>query len=221
MWWRYAKGFGREMIDKLVELARGKLNIGEDKQGNAKYMPVAPATQLTAAEALLDRGYGRPAQAIELAGKDGGPIVHESERSAYDIICRRMGGYPAAPYRGRPPYRALSSSPGGQSPAMSIAATGCMVDTARARRPGACTRHASSGRQIVRAGGATGREGHRRLPWAGLPAGGRLRPLQGLGGLLLTARTPSGLCPHDPAATAPVRKNRTFRDGGTVYRIDL
>ena len=78
-----------EMVDKLVELARGKLNIGEDKQGNAKYMPVSPATQLTAAEALLDRGYGRPAQAIELAGKDGGPIVHESE-SAYDIICRRI-----------------------------------------------------------------------------------------------------------------------------------
>ena len=86
---RYAKGFGREMVNKLVELARGKLNIGEDKQGNAKYMPVSPATQLTAAEALLDRGYGRPAQAIELAGKDGGPIVHESE-SAYDIICRRI-----------------------------------------------------------------------------------------------------------------------------------
>jgi hypothetical protein len=86
---RYAKGFGREMVDKLVELARGKLNIGEDNQGNAKYVPVAPATQLTAAEALLDRGYGRPAQAIELAGKAGGPIVHESE-SAYDIICRRM-----------------------------------------------------------------------------------------------------------------------------------
>jgi hypothetical protein len=37
---RYAKGFGREMVDKLVELARGKLNIGEDNQGNAKYMPV-------------------------------------------------------------------------------------------------------------------------------------------------------------------------------------
>ena len=86
---RYVKGFGREMVDKLVELARGKLNIGEDKQGNAKYMPVSPATQLTAAEALLDRGYGRPAQAIELAGKDGCPIVHESE-SAYDIICRRI-----------------------------------------------------------------------------------------------------------------------------------
>ena len=37
------------------------------------------------------------------------------------------------------------------------------MDTARARRPGACTRHAGSGRQIVRAGGATGREGRRRL----------------------------------------------------------
>jgi hypothetical protein len=86
---RNAKGFGREMVDKLVELARGKLNSGEDKQGNAKYMPVAPATQLAAAEALLDRGYGRPAQAVELAGKDGGPIVHEGE-SAYDIIRRRL-----------------------------------------------------------------------------------------------------------------------------------
>ena len=32
---------------------------------------------------------GGPLEAIELAGKDGGPIVHESE-SAYDVICRRI-----------------------------------------------------------------------------------------------------------------------------------
>ena len=105
------------MVDKLVELARGKLNIGEDKQGNAKYMPVSPATQLTAAEALLDRGYGRPAQAIELAGKDGGPIVHESE-SAYDIICRRIEVIRQRLIEDGHLPRALSSSPGGQSPAM-------------------------------------------------------------------------------------------------------
>ena len=55
----------------------------------------------------------------------------------------------------------------------------------RSSRGGNLARHAGSGRQIVRAGGATGREGRRRPAMAGLPAGGRQRPLQGLGRPLL------------------------------------
>ena len=52
-------------------------------------MPVPPMAQLAAANALLDRGYGRPAQAVEMSGKGGGPIQTE-EASAYDIIVGRL-----------------------------------------------------------------------------------------------------------------------------------
>lgn len=51
-----ARTAGPEAIDKLVELMRG-----EDKR-----------TALAAAQALLDRGYGKPAQAI--TGDEGGPV---------------------------------------------------------------------------------------------------------------------------------------------------
>lgn len=39
-----------------------------------------PGERVAAASALLDRGYGKPAQALELAGKDGGPIQVEDIR---------------------------------------------------------------------------------------------------------------------------------------------
>lgn len=51
-----ARATGPEAIDKLVELMRG-----EDKR-----------TALAAAQALLDRGFGKPAQAI--TGDEGGPV---------------------------------------------------------------------------------------------------------------------------------------------------
>lgn len=35
------------------------------------------AARVTAASALLDRGYGRPRQAIEHTGANGGPILHQ------------------------------------------------------------------------------------------------------------------------------------------------
>lgn len=35
------------------------------------------AARVSAANAILDRGYGKPSQAHELSGKDGGPLVLE------------------------------------------------------------------------------------------------------------------------------------------------
>jgi hypothetical protein len=69
---------------------RGKLivDIGTVEEPNPVIVPVGAATRVAAAEALLDRGYGRPPQAVEIAGKDGGPIITVS--SAYDIICSRL-----------------------------------------------------------------------------------------------------------------------------------
>lgn len=36
------------------------------------------SARISAATALLDRGWGRPAQAVELSGPDGGPIQTEN-----------------------------------------------------------------------------------------------------------------------------------------------
>lgn len=53
-----ARASGPEAIQKLVELMRG-----DDRR-----------TALAAAQALLDRGFGKPSQAVELSGEAGGPI---------------------------------------------------------------------------------------------------------------------------------------------------
>jgi len=41
--------------------------------------------RIAAATALLDRGYGRPRQAVEMTGKDGGPIEHADTRDRLDL----------------------------------------------------------------------------------------------------------------------------------------
>lgn len=55
-----AAQYGPQAIDALVEIATGK---GQPA-----------AARVSAANALLDRGFGRPVQAMELTGKDGGPV---------------------------------------------------------------------------------------------------------------------------------------------------
>ena len=83
----FARDRGFEAIDKLVALMRGVVTVEIDRK--PVEMPVPPMTQLVAADALLDRGYGRPHQSAELTGKDSGPIQTE-EASAYDIIVGRL-----------------------------------------------------------------------------------------------------------------------------------
>ena len=39
------------------------------------YHSIDPRLRVTAAKEILDRGYGRPAQGVELTGPDGGPII--------------------------------------------------------------------------------------------------------------------------------------------------
>ena len=83
----FARDRGFEAIDKLVTLMRGVVRVEIDK--NLVEMLVPPLAPLAAANALLDRGYGRPHQSVEMSGKDGGPIQTE-ETSAYDIIVGRL-----------------------------------------------------------------------------------------------------------------------------------
>jgi hypothetical protein len=82
-----ARDRGAEAIDKLVTLMRGVVRVEIERK--RVEMPVPPMTQLAAANALLDRGYGRPHQSVEMTGKDGDPIEHH-EGSALEVIQSRL-----------------------------------------------------------------------------------------------------------------------------------
>ena len=82
-----ARDRGAEAIDKLVTLMRGVVRVEIERK--RVEMPVPPMTQLAAANALLDRGYGGPHQSVEMTRKDGDPIEHH-ERSALEVIQSRL-----------------------------------------------------------------------------------------------------------------------------------
>lgn len=54
----------KEHAEKALEVLVG---IASDGKAPA-------AARVSAATAILDRGYGKPSQAVELTGKDGGPL---------------------------------------------------------------------------------------------------------------------------------------------------
>jgi hypothetical protein len=82
----FAREWGFEAIDKLAALMRGVVRVEID--GKPVEMLVPPMTQLAAANAILDRGYGRPQQAVEIYGGDVCP--EEPEGSALEIIKSRL-----------------------------------------------------------------------------------------------------------------------------------
>ena len=100
---RYSRETGREAVDTLIEIMRGRVvvDVGTAEEPKWTVVPVGAATRLAAAEAILDRGYGRPPQAVEIAGKDGGPII--TETSAYDIIRSRLDSIAARLAEGETP----------------------------------------------------------------------------------------------------------------------
>lgn len=75
-----AKSYGEDAINALVEIMNNKA--------------ISAAARVSAATSLLDRGYGRPSQAVEMTGRDGGPI-ETSELSARELIASRLAGYAA------------------------------------------------------------------------------------------------------------------------------
>lgn len=56
-----AQSFGAEAINSLIEIAR---NSESDQ------------ARIAASRELLDRGYGKPLQGVELTGADGGALQH-------------------------------------------------------------------------------------------------------------------------------------------------
>ena len=81
-----ARDRGAEAIDKLVALMRGVVRVEIDRKPVEMLVP--PMTQLAAANAILDRGYGRPQQAVEINGGDVCP--EEPEGSALEFIRSRL-----------------------------------------------------------------------------------------------------------------------------------
>lgn len=70
-----AKGHAEDALQTLVDIAKG-----------AEF---PPASRVSAAIAILDRGYGKPTQAVEMSGKDGGPIQTQ-EVSAREVLASRL-----------------------------------------------------------------------------------------------------------------------------------
>lgn len=76
--------------DRTIVIGRGEDAVVERE--------VDHAIRLRAVEALNDRAYGKPAQAVELAGRDGGPIEFNNEafadpkmRKKLDDLARGLG----------------------------------------------------------------------------------------------------------------------------------
>lgn len=55
----YCQEFGEDIISMLVHLA---------------YYSIDPRVRIMAGKEILDRGYGRAPQGVEISGPDGGPI---------------------------------------------------------------------------------------------------------------------------------------------------
>ena len=58
----------------IGELARDKTDIALKALEEVANDPEQGAARVSAANSLLDRGYGKPAQSVEHSGKDGGAI---------------------------------------------------------------------------------------------------------------------------------------------------
>ena len=77
-----ATGGGRELIDALVCLARGIMPdvAAQESSRPRKDQQVRPADQLRAIEMLLDRGFGRSPQQLDVAHSvSDRPLAHLSD----------------------------------------------------------------------------------------------------------------------------------------------
>jgi hypothetical protein len=78
-----ARGYSEEALGKLVQLMRGVVKVGR------KSIPVPIHTQGWAAAEIINRGWGRAPQGLEVTGANGGPIEFE-ERTAREYVLGRI-----------------------------------------------------------------------------------------------------------------------------------
>ena len=77
-------GGGRELVDSLVSIARGVMPNVSVQEGSRprKDQQVRPADQLKAIEMLLDRGFGRSPQHLDIAHSvSDRPLEHLSDET--------------------------------------------------------------------------------------------------------------------------------------------
>ena len=80
---------GRELVDALVSLARGIMPNVAVQEGSRprKDQQVRPANQLKAIEMLLDRGFGRSPQQLDVAHSvSDRPLKHLSDATLQLLI---------------------------------------------------------------------------------------------------------------------------------------
>jgi hypothetical protein len=87
-----AREHGVEAVHGLITMMRGVVKVTttdpETKKPVEVEVIVPPTAMITAMSAILDRGYGRPPQALEIYGGDVHP--EEREGSALEIITRQL-----------------------------------------------------------------------------------------------------------------------------------
>jgi len=76
-----------ENRDAIGELARAHTEVALQALVKVATKSDSDAARVSAASALLDRGYGKPRQTAEITGKDGGPIQTE-DAGGYDLARR-------------------------------------------------------------------------------------------------------------------------------------
>jgi hypothetical protein len=86
----YFRALGLDVDEdgNVTRLERGAIVVARDKEGNVHASDVEDlAAQITAAEHLLNRVYGKPRQQLEHTGPDGGPI---EVKDAAGVDLRRL-----------------------------------------------------------------------------------------------------------------------------------
>lgn len=77
-----------EQTGTLAELAREHTGTALKVLVQVAQASESDAARVSAANAILDRGYGKPTQVSEITGKDGGPI--QTEDLTPNEIARRI-----------------------------------------------------------------------------------------------------------------------------------
>jgi hypothetical protein len=84
----YVRALGLDIDEdgNVTQLARGAIVVGRDKEGGVHASTIEDlGAQIAAAEALLNRVHGKPRQALEHTGADGGPIELDAPDSGLDL----------------------------------------------------------------------------------------------------------------------------------------
>lgn len=75
-----------EQAGTLSELARAHTGAALSVLVQVAQSSESDAARVSAANAILDRGYGKPTQPTEITGKDGGPIKLSNRERAKKLL---------------------------------------------------------------------------------------------------------------------------------------